>query len=169
MKIKRVITIAASILLTPFAVAEDHDHDHDHDHGHEHAVAAPNGGRVLHDVDPHAELFVTKERKIQITFINDEGKAIAPGDQVITVICGKRSAPTKMKFEKKGDAFISDKVLPAGMNIPAVVQIKMTPDGKKETIKLNLNLEDCPTCDFLEYACTCDHGGDGDDHEGHDH
>ena len=155
--------IVASLLAVPFAVAEDHDHDHkhdhdhDHEHHHDHAIVGPNGGRVLHDVNPHAELFVTKDRKIQITFIDGEGKAIAPEKQTITVTCGKRSAPTRMSFEKKGKAFISDKALPAGLNIPAVVQIKMEPDGKKETIRLNLNLEECPTCDSLEYACTCDH------------
>jgi len=158
MKPNLLLVIASSLLLAPIAVAEKDKHDHDHDHHH--AMAGPNGGRVLHDVDPHVELFVTKDRKIQITILSEEGKAVAPGDQSISVICGKRTAPTRMSFEKKDNSFISDKTLPAGMNIPTVVQIKMTADGKKETIRLNLNLEDCPTCDSLEYACTCDHSED---------
>ena len=32
----------------------------------------------------------------------------------------------------------------------------------KTTIRLNLNLQECPTCDSLEYACTCDHSEDED-------
>ena len=28
------------------------------------------------------------------------------------------------------------------------------------TIRLNLNLEDCPGCKYLEYACTCEHAND---------
>ena len=157
LKTNALIAVATSFLLGSVAMAEQDKHDHDHEHAHEHAISGPNGGRVLHDVDPHAELFVTKDRKIQITFLDAEGKAVAPGNQSISVICGKRSSPTRMSFAKEGSSFLSDKALPAGMNIPTVVQIKMTPDGKKETIKLNLNLEECPTCDFLEYACTCEH------------
>ena len=64
---------------------DDHDHDHaehaGHDHddkdhadheGHDHAkkVAGPNGGKVIMNVEPHFELFVTRERKIQISFLS---------------------------------------------------------------------------------------------------
>ena len=156
MKTTLILAAAASLFVGPVAVAEKDDHDHDHHH----AMVGPNGGRVLHEVDPHAELLVTKDRKLQVTFLNEEGKAIAAGDQSVAVICGKRTAPTKMKFTKKEGAFISDKALPKGMNIPTVVQIAMKPGEKKTTIRLNLNLEDCPTCDSLEYACTCDHSED---------
>jgi hypothetical protein len=49
------------------------------------------------------------------------------------------------------------------LNIPTVVQIKMGPKEKATIIRLNLNLENCPTCKHLEYACTCEHA-----HEEHD-
>ena len=52
-----------------------------------------------------------------------------------------------------------------GNNLPVIVQIKSKPDAKTVIEKFTLNLSDCPGCDYLEYACTCDHG----DHEGHDH
>ena len=55
------------------------------------------------------------------------------------------------------NSFLSDKALPKGLLIPTVIQIKMTPGEKSTIIRLNLNLEDCPDCDFLEYACVCEH------------
>ena len=182
---KGLLTLGLGVALafsTPFLGAEEDDHKgHDHaeehagdDHeGHDHGDAkkgGPNGGRILTEVEPHAELFVTEDRKIQITFLDNEGKKSEPAEQKVTLIGGERSAPTRMKFELKDGVLISDKALPAGDNIPVIIQVKVTPDAKTETIRFNLNLEECPTCDYLEYACICDHGAEeGDDHEGHDH
>ena len=135
-----------------WAGKEDKKHDHDHAR-----MAGPNGGRVLHEVHPHAELLVTKDRKLQITFLTAKGKATAPGEQTMTVICGKRTRPTRMSFARKGNSFLSDKALPKGLHIPTVIQVRMKPRGKSTIIRLNLNLEECSDCDALEYACVCDH------------
>ena len=188
---KGLFTLGLGVALAfsaPFLGAEEDDHkghdhaeehaDHEgHDHeGHENCdhgaakEAGPNGGRILTEIEPHAELLVTEDRKIQITFLSEEGEKVAPAEQKVTLIGGKRSAPTRMKFTVEDGVLLSDKALPEGMNIPVILQVKGTPDAKTETIRFNLNLEDCPTCDYLEYACTCDHSADGDDdHEGHDH
>jgi ABC-type nickel/cobalt efflux system permease component RcnA len=166
-KLSRTLVSSAAALaaltclsISSVKAAEDDDHEHHHHHA---TMAGPNGGKVLHEVEPHAELLVTKNRKLQITFLNEDGKADAPGKQSISVICGKRSQPTRMKFALKGKSFLSDKALPAGLNIPTVVQIKMGPKEKATIIRLNLNLENCRTCKHLEYACTCEHA-----HEEHD-
>ena len=139
MKIKSTIT-AFALLVTPMTWADEEKHDHDkhaeHEHGHD--IKAPNGGRVLHDVEPHAEFFITKDRKVQITFLT---------------------------FEKTKNGFLSNEKLPEGKLVPIVLMFKNA-KGQKSNVKFNVNMADCPTCDFLEYACTCDHD---DDHEGHDH
>jgi hypothetical protein len=85
----------------------------------------------------------------------------------LKVMGGSRSNPTRMSFEKKGDVLVSDVAFPEGNDFPVIVQIKPKPIAKNVIEKFNLNLNDCPTCDYKEYACTCDHGDD--DHEGHDH
>jgi len=54
---------------------------------------------------------------------------------------------------------------PESNDFPVVVTIKTKPDAKKVRSKFNLNLRDCPTCDYLEYACTFDHGDEGHDHD----
>lgn len=183
MKLKNILPIAVStiaLLAIPFASADekkkgddhkDHDHkehaDHDDHEGHDHGkIAGPNGGRILTEVEPHLEFFVTKDRKVKITVVDDHGKALALGKQSVDVIAGDRKNPIRLKFTKSGDSLISDKAFPKGNDFPVIVSIKQTADGKKIRSKFNLNLRDCPSCDYLEYACTCDHG---DDHDDHDH
>ena len=144
-----------SALIQPgWAGKDDKAHNHDHHHA---SKAGPNGGKVLHEVHPHAELLVTRDRKLQITFLTEKGKATAPGEQTVTVICGKRTRPTRMRFSRKGNSFVSDKSLPRGLRIPTVIQLRMKPGGKSTIIRLNLNLEKCSDCQALEYACVCPH------------
>lgn len=124
---------------------------------HEKNVAGPNGGRLLTAVEPHAEFFVTAERKVRITFVGEDGKPVAPAGQVVVVTAGDRSAPTKLTFTKNGDVLLSDAVLPAGNDFPAVVQIKTTPEAKPVYVRFNVNLGMCSGCQKAEYACTCGH------------
>ena len=168
MKLKYILPIATSaiaFMATPFASAENHGDDHTGDDHEEHAdhaaakkIAGPNGGRILMEAEPHLEFFVTKDRKVKITAVDDQGKAIALGEQSVDLIGGDRKNPIKMKFTKEGDSLVSDKAFPEGNDFPVVVSIKTSPDAKKVRAKFNLNLADCPSCDYLEYACTCDHG-----------
>lgn len=145
---------------------DKHEEHEGHDHDHDHIMAGPNGGRVLHAVDPHLEFFVTEDRKVQIAALDAEGKAIPITEQSVRVTGGDRSNPTRMTFAKEGDVLVSDVAFPEGNDFPVVVQIKSTPDAKSAMEKFNLNLIKCPTCPYKEYACTCDHDHD---HEGHDH
>jgi len=154
--------------------AAEKGHGHDNDHDHEEAMAGPNGGKVITSVEPHLEFFVTKDRKVQITALGEDLKPIALEEQSIRVIGGSRSNPTRLSFAKQGQSLISDKAFPAGNDFPVVVQIKSSANAKTIMEKFNLNLSKCPTCEYKEYACTCDHGGhdghdDHDDHDDHDH
>jgi hypothetical protein len=167
MKIKSTIT-AFALLVTPMAYADEEKHDHKEHAEHEehgHDIKAPNGGRVLHDVEPHAEFFITKDRKVQITFLNDHGKAVA-SDNTLKAIGGKRSKATKFTFEKTKNGFLSNEKLPEGKLVPIVLMFKNA-KGQKSNVKFNVNMADCPTCDFLEYACTCDHDHAGEGHDEH--
>lgn len=120
-------------------------------------TAGPNGGRVLTSVDPHVEFFVTPERRIQFTFFDDAGKPVAPAGQSVTVTTGSRAAPVTLTFTRHGDVLRSDAALPAGQNLPAVVQFKPAPDAAVVIEKFNLNLATCSECQHAEYACTCGH------------
>jgi len=117
--------------------------------------AGPNGGRVLNGIDPRAEFFVTSDRKVQITFLDDHGQAVAPAGQTVVVTSGNRSAPTSLNFATVGNVLLSDGAIPAGNRVPTVVQI--TPANLKTvTSKFNVNLSTCSGCKLVEYACTCE-------------
>ncbi|MCB1065378.1 MAG: hypothetical protein KDN20_20985, partial [Verrucomicrobiae bacterium] len=126
----------------PVLQAEDKDHKHEEHEGHDHhkAIAGPNGGKVIQEVEPHLEFFVTKDRKVQITALGEDGKAVPIGEQTVSVTGGDRSNPTRMSFEKKGDVLVSDISFPEGNDFPVVVQIKPSPDAKTVIEKFNLNL-----------------------------
>ena len=152
MKLRLRPFLAFFALLTTIAAAHNQDRP-----ASTKKVAGPNGGRVLVQCTPRAEFLVLPDRKVQITFLGDDGKAVAPGTQSVTVTAGDRAAPTKLAFTKSGNALVSNGPLPPGNDFPAVVQIKPSPEAKTATEKFHVNLEKCPTCSLAEYACTCEH------------
>jgi len=122
-------------------------------------MKTPNGGRIIDNVSPVAEFFVTKDRLVEIRFLDATGKVITPTVQVITVITGDRMNPTKLTFVQDGDKLVSDKVIQVGKDVPIVLQFKMTPDAKSINTKFNLNMAICSGCKLNEYACACNHEG----------
>jgi len=150
---KAIIAITLALTVSASA-AEKHDHHHAE-------KAGPTGGKLITEVEPHVEFYVTQDKKVEIRFIDDDMNVVAPGAQVIIVTLGDRSAPTKLSFTKEGDKLVSDKSIPEGNDLPTVVQIREKEGAKAVTEKFNLNLSDCPTCENQEYACTCGHGEEG--------
>jgi hypothetical protein len=120
-------------------------------------VAGPNGGRIIATVTPRAEFFVMPDRKVQITFLDQAGKAIPPADQVVTIVAGERMSPTTLSFAKAGHSLVSNVALPKGDDVPAVVQIRSTPGARIVTEKFNVDLATCEECKLAEYACICGH------------
>lgn len=138
-----IITIASILASITFASAAK--------------IKAPNGGRIVESVTPHAEFLLTPERKVEIRFLDKDGKVVAPENQVVTVVTGERQHPVKLAFAKEGDKLVSDKPVPAGDSLPVVLQIREKEGAKAATEKFKLNLANCPECDHPEYACTCEH------------
>lgn len=120
-------------------------------------IKAPNGGRIIDSVTPHAEFLVTPEKMVEVRFLDEAGKVIAPANQIVTVVMGDRSAPTKLAFTKDGDKLVSDKQVAEGKSLPVVLQIRPNEGEKAVTTKFSLNMANCSECSHLEYACTCDH------------
>ena len=154
MKTKTIITTviaAVTLAIGPHAAAAEKDHkpgeEHaDHDHDEDKNKKGPNGGILIHSVEPHFELTVTKDHKAKITFLDDDNKVIAPEKQVITATGGERSNPTRLTFAKgEGDhvnSLLSDKAIPAGEHVDIVLQIKTAPDAKSVTERITLHLHD---------------------------
>ena len=84
----RILALVLACAAPAFA-ADGHDHA-----GHSHAakITGPNKGRVLTELEPHAEFFVTAERKVRLTFVDDAGKPVAiPAGFTATLVTGDRA------------------------------------------------------------------------------
>lgn len=158
MKLKSLLAIAALVIGLGFNAAAEEKHEHA-------AKGGPTGGKLITEVEPHVEFLINKDKKVEIRFVDDDNKVVAPAAQVVTVTLGERSKPTKLVFTKDGDKLVSDKVVPEGNDYPTVVQIKTDAKAKSVNARFNLNMSKCPTCAHAEYACTCDHGDDHKDEE----
>ena len=134
----------------------DHSHDHDydsHDHKSTKRIPGPSDGRIIYATKPPFEFLVTAERKVKITFLNDNNEPIPTTSQRIALIGGNRFKPTELKFSKSGDILISDKSLPEGSKIPVILIIQISPDSKVVRERFNLDLNNCSDCSYKKYAC----------------
>ena len=155
MKLTRIVfSLIAGCLVAGSLVAPAYAHGSG-THGKK--KAGPNGGRVITKVTPNVEFFVTADRKVKLTFLDDAGKPVALSGQTATLTGGDRMNPTKLTFAAKDGALVSEQPLPAGDNVPVVLQLKMTPEASSVTEKFGVNFSTCPECKLSEYACTCDH------------
>jgi len=118
--------------------------------------AGPNGGRVLKKTETHLEYFVTADRKVQITALDKDHKAIPMGDQLVTVSAGDETNLIELTFEKQGDLLISNVALPEGDDFPVTVQVKVSADAETVTEKFTMDFSPCEDCDYLAYVCNID-------------
>jgi hypothetical protein len=146
--------LAFALIAVPAFSAGNHDHAH--------AITGPNKGRILTQLEPSTEFFVTAERKVRLTFVDDSGKAVAiPAGFSATLITGDRAAPTTLKFAVEGEGaaatLLSVGALPDGRSMPAILRAQPAADAALKTIRFQLNLATCGECTRPEYACICAH------------
>lgn len=118
-------------------------------------IGGPKGGRILEVDGQKAEFFVTKDKKVEITFYDSAMKPVAPAEQVVAVTAEPKSGRAKVELEKTATGFISKTTLPEGTPYRVVVQMRAKPDGKQQNFRVDLDLENCGECKRAEYACTC--------------
>ena len=119
--------------------------------------AGPNGGRLIVAVDPKLEFLVSKDRKVQITALDAEQKPIPLKGYTVSVAAGDRSKPTKLEFTESDGKLVSSGALPDGNDFPVSVAIKPVAGGKTVYEKFQMNMSNCSSCKYQEYACVCDH------------
>lgn len=159
MKPIRLFLISLLIVGANVVSAQDGHSEHDHaqsESEHLEAKAGPNGGRIIYELEPHLEFFVKADRTIQISALNEKGEAIPVENLSAQLVGGSRAKPVLMKFVKKGPILISDKALPE-MAITPVVLTFSNAESERVRVKFNVNLSECGSCDYKEYACICGH------------
>ncbi len=151
------IQILLSLLLlaaVPFATAAEHS---DAMPAGEHTTkAGPNGGRIIHAVEPNVEFFVREDGKVQLSVLNEAGEVVSAGGLEASLIGGKRSAPVRIAFEADGEVLLSGEALPELVLVPVVLSLKHA-GGERVRVKFNVSLGQCGSCDYQEYACICGH------------
>lgn len=130
-------------------------------------VGGPKGGRLLDNDPPRAEFLVNAERKVEIRFYDDGLNPTPPDGQVVAVIVEAPSGKARLDVLPQGDALVSSVALPEGDGYTVVVQIKASATARPQNFRIALHLEICEGCSRAEYACTCDHAGEGE--HGHAH
>jgi len=142
-------------------------------HEHHKRVAGPNGGKIMTAPNFKNELFITDDRLVRITFLDDNNKPIAVGSREVIIISGDLSNPTNLGFSKADDgmSLISSNKLSEGINVPIIITVSIDTDAAPARARLNLNLADCSDCNYREYACVClhDHGHHPGTGVPHDH
>ena len=144
MKLKSLFIAVAALCSAVSAVAA------------EKIVGGPKGGRLLEVDGQKAEFFVTKDKKIEITFYDAALKPVAPSEQVVAVTAEPKSGRTKVDLEKTATGYISKTPVPEGTPYRVVVQMRAKPDAKPQNFRVDLDLSNCGGCKRAEYACTCD-------------
>lgn len=143
MKLKYITFAVAALCATASLQAEKY-------------VAGPKGGRLLESEPNKAEFFVTKDRKVEITFYDATLKPVAPAAQVVAITAEPKSGRTQVELEKTATGFISKAALPASAEpYRVVVQVRAKPDAAPKNFRVDLNLETCGECKLAEYACIC--------------
>ncbi|EDY84982.1 hypothetical protein VDG1235_4616 [Verrucomicrobiia bacterium DG1235] len=146
---------------------EDHGHSHDgtegaHSHDdHQHTEFAkdpgPNGGRLITSLDPAVEFLLRDDRHAQLTFVDADGKAIAPSKQIATAVTGDRMSPVNITFASDGSALVSEQALPDTEGQPIILTIQSSPEASPVIERFNLKTYKCSGCGLAEYACICGH------------
>jgi hypothetical protein len=135
-----------ALAISPVAIAQNQNKADKEQHDHDKEKKGPNGGLLVHAVEPHFEFFVTKDRKAKITFLGEDNKPIALAKQSISATGGDRANPTRLIFAngegKDAGSLVSDKPVPQGEHVQLVLQIKVTPDAKAVTERITLHLHD---------------------------
>src|SRR5688572_7155637 len=143
MKLKSLIIAVAALCSAVSAIAA------------EKIVGGPKGGRLLEVDGQKAEFFVTKDKKIEITFYDAALKPVAPAEQVVAITAEPKSGRTKVDLEKTATGYVSKTTVPEGTPYRVVVQMRAKPDAKPQNFRVDLDLANCSGCSRSEYACTC--------------
>lgn len=135
---------------------EDEDHHH---HDEDLETPGPNGGRLVELKDSNFEIFIDEERRIEFRLLDENLTEIPHAAKHVSIITGDRQSPIEFELSSKSQFVLSStNSIPEGNSTPVI--LKVTDKESNSTLhveKFTANLSNCPTCDYLEYACICGH------------
>lgn len=142
-----LLALAASLLVAGAAPAEE-----------AHLEAGPNGGKLVGTPPDQAEVIISDDGILAVTFLNAEKKPVEPGTRTVTVFAQLESGRQPVEMVAKDNAFVSTEPLPEPEGYVVVVQTRASADARPTNTRLNYEMHVCGGCDLKEYACTCPGG-----------
>ena len=122
-------------------------------------LVGPKGGKIVTTDAPHVEFFVEKDRKVTVTFYDQNLKPLALTGQVVTAVAEAKTGKVGLEFAAKGGALGSNVALPKGDDYMVVLQVRDTASARPKIYRVLFHAEICKECKLAEYACVCDDAG----------
>ncbi|MGL4399927.1 MAG: hypothetical protein ACRCXD_08665 [Luteolibacter sp.] len=122
--------------------------------GHGDIEIGPNKGRILEfstNETMHGEV-TEKDGKLHIAVLDKDMKPVKVEAQSLTATGGTREKPVKLEVTKSDTGFTI--TVPKGGEW-LIVQYKESDSAKPITARMNYDTKDCPTCEHVEWLCTC--------------
>ena len=126
-------------------------------HTHEEKTAGPNGGRLIASVTPNLEFLVLDDRRVQLTFVDENAKPIDVVDATVSLTGGDRQNPTELSFAAENNVLVSNGALPDGDLFDVILSIQITPETEPVLERIKADFSICSECQLVEYACICGH------------
>lgn len=117
--------------------------------------AGPGGGKLVGTAPDLAEVLISPEGSLTITFLDAAKKPVAPGTRTATVTAQTEGGRKEIALEAKGDVLVSKEPLPQPEGYTLVVQTRSAPDAKPVNTRITYDMHVCGGCKLNEYACTC--------------
>lgn len=130
-------------------------------------IGGPKGGKLLVKGDVRAEFFVNNDRRIEISFYDENLTAVPVGEQTVSILVSSSEGRSVLELDQTDSGFTSKEPLPEGDGHQIVVRIKQTPDSKFANFRVDYISSVCGGCDRVEYACTCDHAAEEEGDHAH--
>lgn len=121
-------------------------------------VGGPKGGRLLEAEGIRAEFFLEKDRRVNVTFYDQDLKKVPATTQSATAIAEAPSGKKTIEFSKQNDELVSTEPLPEGEGYTVVMRIKPNDASATKNFRIPIETHTCGECGRAEYACTCDEG-----------
>jgi hypothetical protein len=117
--------------------------------------AGPNKGKLIGTAPDLAEVLISPEGVLTVTFLDADKKPVAPGSRTASVFAQTEGGKQEVLLEAKGDALVSKEPLPKPEGYTLVVQTRSAPDAKPSNTRIKYDMHVCGGCKLSEYACTC--------------
>jgi len=119
-------------------------------------VAGPGGGKIVGEAPDRAEVLISDDGVVTVSFLDDQGQAAAIGSRSVSLFALLESGRQEVTLNTDGDKLVSAAPLPQPEGYTLVVQIRATADAKPVNARLQFITHVCGGCSLKEYACTCD-------------